>query len=198
MNEVQMTALLILIIIGLTIYYFIKSLPYILGYLMNRLVIEIGITNKGVWYFQTAGLIFWFLSLIGFFLLDPDSMLQLYAALTMLIIAPIYILLWSFVDVLKHCSWCNRRNIEFIDGHKSHTYKHVNKDGSRDLRRSSNEIYSFYVSKYECSDCGAVTEFVSKFAKNPNRYTKTVSRYLDSSGKGKRIGVDFHNVFKSK
>ncbi|MDA9997491.1 hypothetical protein N9E66_02870 [Gammaproteobacteria bacterium] len=154
-------------------------------------------TSNKINLYQGIVSILWILSVIGFFVLDPTSRSQAYATLYMIFIGPILIFLGSLLDVLKHCSWCNRRNIVFKDGCCSVTYEHVNKDGSRNRRRSSNKQYQFYVSKYECSDCGAVSEYVSKYSDNPNQYSKTVSRYLLSPGEGERAGIDLHNVIKS-
>jgi len=154
-------------------------------------------TSNKINLYQGIVSILWILSVIGFFVLDPSSRLQAFASFIAFVIGPILILLGTLLDVLKHCSWCNRRNIVFKDGCSSVTYEHVNKDGSRNRRRSSNKQYQFYVSKYECSDCGAVSEYVSKYSDNPNQYSKTVSRYLLSPGEGERAGIDLHNVIKS-
>ena len=189
--------LLVAIVILIAIIFLCLRFLAILVYLLRLSMSKIITTNLGVHIFQVTGSIFWLLSIIGFFVLDPSSRLQAFASFIAFVIGPILILLGTLLDVLKHCSWCNRRNIVFKDGCSSVTYEHVNKDGSRNRRRSSNKQYQFYVSKYECSDCGAVSEYVSKYSDNPNQYSKTVSRYLLSPGEGERAGIDLHNVIKS-
>jgi hypothetical protein len=190
---VLLAYILILIIIFLCLRYFAIVLQSLLRLGMSKILN----TSNKINLYQGIVSILWILSVIGFFVLDPTSRSQAYATLYMIFIGPILIFLGSLLDVLKHCSWCNRRNIVFKDGCCSVTYEHVNKDGSRNRRRSSNKQYQFYVSKYECSDCGAVSEYVSKYSDNPNQYSKTVSRYLLSPGEGERAGIDLHNVIKS-
>ena len=190
---VLLAYILILIIIFLCLRYFAIVLQSLLRLGMSKILN----TSNKINLYQGIVSILWILSVIGFFVLDPTSRSQAYATLYMIFIGPILIFLGSLLDVLKHCSWCNRRNIVFKDGCCSVTYEHVNKDGSRNRRRSSNKQYQFYVSKYECSDCSAVSEYVSKYSDNPNQYSKTVSRYLLSPGEGERAGIDLHNFIKS-
>ena len=189
--------LLVVIVILIAIIFLCLRFLAILVNLLRLSMSKIITTNRAVNNFQVSMIILQVLSVIGFFVLDPTSRSQAFAGLTMIFIGPILLYLAYLLDFLKHCSWCNRRNIVFKDGCSSVTYEHVNKDGSRNRRRSSNKQYQFYVSKYECSDCGAVSEYVSKYSDNPNQYSKTVSRYLLSPGEGERAGIDLHNVIKS-
>lgn len=191
---VLLAYILILIIIFLCLRYFAIVLQSLLRLGMGKILN----TSNKINLYQGITPMLWILSVIGFFVLDPTSRSQANATLYMIFIGPILIFLGSLLDVLKHCSWCNRRNINFKDGYQSATYKHVNKNGSRDRRRPSNKQYQFYISKYECNDCGAVSEYVSKYSDNPSQYSQTVSRYLLSPGKGKRIGVDLHNIIKNR
>lgn len=101
----------------------------------------------------------------------------------------------SFRDTLDNggrCTWCGCEGMTYVDGHNgAETWKHRRKDGSKDNRFKNNAQTATFVSKYNCEDCNADTQFIHEASELPSRSQKVFRGTLIEKGLGKRISNDF-------
>ena len=124
-----------------------------------------------------------------------------------LIAVPVLFYKWR-ADQNKKCAWCSSKTgLKFVDGRLTNSsfWRHMNKDGSKDKRYSTNFQYGFFYSKYHCKKCNAETEFCHGLGNheimlgngNYERFQKISKRNLIKKGDSNRHGTDWERKSKA-
>ena len=123
---------------------------------------------------------------------ELDFLIPVLLCLVLVISITIFLLL-SDRDKNKKCAWCNNRKIKFFEGEEgSLSWRHQNKDGSRDKRFKNNYLESEYSSKFFCSKCQAYTKFEHIHSQLRSSEARVYKRTLHTNGVlGDREGSDW-------